>query len=104
LLLLLLAIVGLTGFALSLFDAPVLEGGDFMLPSLVLLFWAMTGLSFGSLFNEIPGGAPAEDGLKARWGQKIKRLGYLIIGVFMIGLVLALVVLSYQLIRAWSMA
>jgi hypothetical protein len=103
LLLLLLAIIGLAGFSLSLFDAPVLNGAQLMMPSLVLLFWAMTGLSFGSLFSEIPSEPPADVGFKLRWSLKIKRLGYGAVGVLMIGLVLALVLLSYQLIRAWSM-
>ncbi len=104
LLLLLLAIIGLLGFSLSLFDAPVLKGAQVMMPSLVLLFWAMTGLSFGSLFSEIPQQPTADAGMGLRWSLKIKRSVYWIIGAGMIGLVLALVVLSYQLIRAWSMA
>lgn len=104
LLLLLLAIIGLIGFGLSLFDAPVLNGAQVMLPSLVLLFWAMTGLSFGALFSEIPDYPPAEAGFRLRWALKIKRFVYWVIGLLMIGLVLSLVVLSYQLIRAWSMS
>ncbi|MFT4862317.1 MAG: hypothetical protein ACI95C_001536 [Pseudohongiellaceae bacterium] len=104
LLLVLLAIIGLVGFSLSLFDAPVLNGAQVMMPSLVLLFWAMTGLSFGSLFFNIPDQPQADAGLGLRWSLKIKRSVYWIIGAGMIVLVLSLVVLSYQLIRAWSMA
>ena len=74
-----------------------------MLPSLVLLFWAMTGLSFGSLFSDIPDAPQADARFWLRWGLRLKRLGYWVIGMGMIGLVLALSVLSYQLIRAWSM-
>jgi len=104
LLLLLLAIIGLAGFSLSLFEAAILDGAQIMMPSVVLLFWAITGLSFGSLFAEIPQAPEADAGLKERWGLKVKRSVYWAIGVGMIGLVLSLVLLSYQLIRAWSMA
>ncbi len=99
----LLAIIGLSGFSLSLFDAPILDGAQIMMPSVVLLFWAMTAISFGSLFSEIPAEPPKDSGFRLRWALKLKRMAYGVVGVVMMGLVLALVVLSYQLIRAWSM-
>ncbi len=100
----LLAIIGLCGFSLGLFEAPILGGAQIMMPSVVLLFWAMTAISLGSLFSEIPPYPPEDAGFRLRWALKLKRMAYWVVGVAMIGLVLALVVLSYQLIRAWSMA
>lgn len=98
-----MAIVGLVGFGLSLFEAPILSGAQIMMPSLVMLFWAMVGLSFGSLFAEVPQPLPADAPMTHRIGRKLQRACYWLVGALMIGLVISLLVLSYQLIRAWSM-
>lgn len=102
-LLLLVAIAGLVGFGLSLFESPLLEGYQLMMPSLVALFWATASLCFAVLFEHIPPAADPNGGIGERWASSLRRFGYWLLGSFMILLSLSLVVLSYQLIRTWFM-
>lgn len=102
-LLLIVAVAGLLGFGLSLFESPVLAGYELMMPSLVALFWGTASLCFAVLFENIPPVASPEAGYRERWSVALRRGGYWLLGSFMILLSLSLVVLSYQLIRTWSM-
>ena len=102
-LLLLIAFAGLMGFGLSLFESPVLEGRQLMMPSLVILFWATASVCFAVLFENIPPASNPEAGYRQRWSVTLRRGGYWLLGSFMILLSLSLVVRSYQLIRTWFM-
>lgn len=97
------AIVGLAGFSLSVFESPLLEGRQLMMPSLVALFWGATALCFIALFEEIPTAPPKDASLRQRWSYKLRRGGYWVLGIAMILLSISLLLLSYQLIRAWFM-
>ncbi|MFT4671118.1 MAG: hypothetical protein ACI945_000451 [Pseudohongiellaceae bacterium] len=102
-LLIMVALAGLIGFGLSLFESQVLEGYQLMMPSLVALFWATAGLCFAVLFDNIPPLANPDAGYRQRWSTALRRGGYWLLGSLMILLSLSLVVLSYQLIRTWFM-
>jgi hypothetical protein len=102
-LLLLIALVGLMGFSLSVFESPLLEGYQLMMPSLVVLFWGTASFCFTVLFRNIPPPVSPDAGYRQRWSVALRRGGYWLLGSFMILLSLSLVVLSYQLIRTWFM-
>lgn len=102
-LLFLVGLVGALGFTASLFELPLLHGQQLMMPSLVALFWATTGVCFVAIFEHIPPTADPDAGIVQRWASALRRGGYRLLGGLMLLLSLSLVVLSYQLIRAWSM-
>ncbi|MFK7863431.1 MAG: hypothetical protein AB8B95_04290 [Pseudohongiellaceae bacterium] len=102
-LLFLLGIVGALGFAASLFELSILQGQQLMMPSLVVLFWASTCLCFISLFSQVPPAIEPDAGAIQRWKRGIHRASYRVLGTLMVLLSLSLVILSYQLIRAWTM-
>lgn len=97
-----LGIAGLLGFGLSLFESPFLQHYQLMMPSLVLFFWAAGSLCFSSLFMHLPAPVSAQAKLVERWGYKLRRAFYWVLAVLMIGLSSGVVLLSFQLIRAWT--
>ena len=96
-----LAIGFLTIIMLSLFANPWLNGDDWLIPAVMGLCWSLTLYSFSQLFAVVPARA-ADD---ASWRIKLSvvtRRGLLwVLALLMTSLSLALLVLSYELLRAW---
>lgn len=91
----------LTIFVLSLLQNPWLDGDDWLIPALLGLCWSLTLYSFSQLFATVPARA-ADD---ASWRIKLSvvtRRGLLWVLALLMGcLSLALLVLSYELLRTW---
>ena len=104
LLILALTIVSAGVFSVSLFQNPWLDGDVWLIPSLVALCWTLTMLCLTSLFINIPAKAGKGDGWRKRLSSFIRRGIMWDLGFLFLLLSLALVVLSYQLLRTWFMA
>jgi hypothetical protein len=94
----LFAVAALAVFGTRLVGAQALEGDASAMASLLAFLWALLFLSVGGLFHAVPASAP-----DAAWTIRVsiwlRRLGYRLLGVCVIGLAVCVVVLSYQLLR-----
>ena len=104
LLILLAGLTFLLAFCLSLFESGGLNSDDHMIPSLVGFGWAVTLFSCANLFLEVPPVAAAGSGFRVRWGVKLRRGLLWLLAIFIIGLSLALLMLSYKLLSTWAQA
>jgi len=97
----LLGVVFVGLFLMSLFEVGSAAEYDLLIPAIVGFCWAAILLSFASFFISIP--AKFEKGAKlgARLVSRIKRGLAQGLGLLMISLTIALVLLTYRLLRVW---
>ena len=101
-----LPIFVLAGFScviivLSLLDNPWLDGDSLLMPAILGLCWPLMLYSTGELFQNVPGKAAAEDVFRQQAAVRVRRILLWILGILTIISALALLLLSYQLLRIW---
>lgn len=94
----------LLAFSLSLFGAGGFNSSEHLIPALVGFVWAVTGYSCANVFLHVPPPPAADCGFLERWRIKLRRGFYWILALLMLGLTISVVILSYELLRTWSMA
>ena len=104
LLILTLGIVSAGVFAVSLFPNPWLDGEAWLIPSLVALSWFLIMHSLNSLFLHIPPKAEKGDSWRNCMSTSIRRGALWLFGLAFVSLTLAVLVLTYQLLRTWYIA
>jgi hypothetical protein len=88
-------------FVLSLFDSGLLPGDDWLIPALVGLCWSLTLYSLSTLFSEVPPPADSGSAWRVRLSVTVRRGLLWLLALLMIVLSIALLILSYQLLRTW---
>ena len=86
---------------LSLFENPWLTGDRLLIPSILGFCWAATLYSISKLFAVVPGMPNEGAGFRERLSIRLRRGGLWILAVLTIGLTIAVVVLSFELLRTW---
>jgi len=104
LLILALGIVSACVFAVSLFQIPWLDGDVWLIPSLVALCWFLTLHSLNSLFLYIPPKAEKGESWRNRMSISMRRGALWLLGLAFVSLTLAVLILSFELLRTWFMA
>lgn len=85
-------------FAWGLFQLES-DRNTLMLPALAGFCWSLLLFAFARLFNEVPERPQSTQRLGRRWSLKIRRALMSVMAVLMLLLTLAVIVLSYQLLR-----
>ena len=88
-------------FLMSLLEVGSAAEHDLLIPAIVGFCWAATLLSFANLFNSIPAKVESGANLRARLISRIKRGLAQGLGLLMISLTVALLLLTYRLLRVW---
>ena len=101
-----LPIFVLAGFSLivlvlSVLDNPWLSSDALLMPAILGFCWALMLYSTGEIFQTLPGKASAETTFRGRLSVRFRRLIYWVLGILTVFSTLALLVLSYQLLRVW---
>lgn len=98
-----LGLGAITVFALSLLDSPWLDGELWLIPSLIGICWAFSLFAFMGLFRNVPMAVDPSKPWRARLAIRFHRGLYGILAILMLSFTLALLILSYQLLRTWLM-
>ena len=86
---------------LSVFQSPWLSGEFWLIPSLIAFCWFLVLFSFGELFASVPDLSAKQTSWGRRFMNSIHRTWYRILGTTLIIILIALILLSYQLLRQW---
>lgn len=100
LLVLLLLFAGLFAFSLFQYQG---DSGSLMLPAIVGFCWALLLIAFARIFAEIPERPGRQHGWLRRLGLRFRRGMMTIMAVLILALSLAVLILSYQLLRTYFM-
>lgn len=87
--------------ALSVLDNPLLDNDTLLMPAILGFCWALMLYSTGELFQVIPDKAGREMALRRRLAVRVRRGMLWILGILTIASGLALLILTYQLMRVW---
>ena len=101
---LLLALASATLALASVVSNPWLADDRWLMPGVVALCWSLTLLSFGRLFESVPSPATREMPWYRRFKRSVQRGLLWLLGAAMIGLTGAVLLLSWQLLRVWTMS
>ena len=102
----LITFLGITSFGvfvISLFHNPWIDGNVWLIPSLLLLGWSLALFSLLSLFQRIPDKVDKTSPWRKRLSNSFRRGAYWLAGAAFVALSSALLMLTYQLLRAWAM-
>ncbi len=88
----------------SVIDNPWLADDRWLMPGVVALCWSLTLLSFGRMFESVPPEATRQIPWHRRLVRKMQRGLLWLLGLAMIGLTGAVLLLSWQLLRVWTMS
>lgn len=102
-LLLVLALVFASVFVWALLEPMGSEGESPMLPAIAGFCWMVLLYSFAALFARIPEPPQRSHGWRRRMSLKLRRGLMTVMAVLMLALGLAVLVLSWQLMRTWFM-
>lgn len=86
---------------LSVLENPWLAGDALLIPSILGFCWALMLFSLSAIFQAAPGREGAATSFRARLSLRLRRLFYWFLGMLTVATVLALLILSYQLLRVW---
>ena len=86
---------------LSVVENPWLNGDALLVPAILGFCWALMLFSTSEIFQTAPGRAPADASFLRRLAVRFRRAAYWLLGVLTAISALALIVLSYQLLRVW---
>ncbi len=96
-----LAGFSLSVLVLSLLDNPWLNSDELLMPSILGVCWALMMYSTGEIFQTLPREAGRDATLRRRLSAGVGRLLYWALGILTVLSTLALLVLSYQILRVW---
>jgi len=99
-----LALAAAVLIAASVVENPWLEDDRWLMPGIVALCWPLTLLSFGRLFDSVPPAATDDMSWRGRLSRRLHRGMLWLLGLAMIGLTLAVLLLTWQLLRVWFMS
>lgn len=102
----LITFLGITSFgvfSISMFNNPWIDGNVWLIPSLLLLCWSLALFSLLSLFQRIPDKVDKTSPWRKRLSNSFRRGAYSLAGAAFVALSSALLMLTYQLLRAWAM-
>ena len=102
----LITFLGITSFgvfSISMFNNPWIDGNVWLIPSLLLLCWSLALFSLLSLFQRIPDKVDKTSPWRKRLSNSFRRGAYWLAGAAFVALSSALLMLTYQLLRAWAM-
>ena len=85
----------------SLFNIEGLPGDEALIPALVLFSWACMLYCFARLFINVPARSVKGTRFKSRFAIALRRWLLWLFGIAAVCLSLALLVLSYELVRVW---
>jgi len=100
----LIILLGLVSFlfaVFSLMENPWLDDDELLIPSIVGFCWALTLYAISRLFVYVPVKPDTDAGLRIRLSVSVRRGLLWILGVFVVGLTIAVGVLSFELLRTW---
>lgn len=97
----LLAAISLAAALLSLVENPWLDQDSWLIPGITALLWFLMLYSLSYLFLSVPSAPDPEMGWRQRLSSKLRRGLSWIAGVLFLALTLALLLLSYQLLRVF---
>jgi hypothetical protein len=90
-------------FVLSLLASPWLDGELWLIPSLIGICWALSLFAFMGLFRNAPMPIDPSKSWRVRTAVRFHRGLYGILAILVLSFTLALLILSYQLLRTWMM-
>ena len=96
-----LAGLSLTVLVLSVLDNPLLDSDALLMPAILGFCWALMLYSTGELFQSIPDKAGREATFRRRIAVRLRRGLLWVLGILTIASGVALLILSYQLMRVW---
>jgi len=102
----LITFLGITSFgvfSISMFNNPWIDGNVWLIPSLLLLCWSLALFSLLGLFQRIPDKVDEASPWRKRLSNSFRRGAYWLAGAAFVALSSALLILTYQLLRAWAM-
>ncbi len=100
----LLALAAVAAVFASLVANPWLADDRWLMPGVVALCWSLALLSFGRMFESVPPAATRDMPWHRRLARKMQRGLLWLLGLAMIGLSVAVLLLSWQLLRVWMMS
>ena len=86
---------------LSVVENPWLQGDALLVPAIIVLCWALILYSASELFLIVPDRAKNEDRFGRRLALWLRRLLLSFLGLLTVLCVVAMMILSAQLLRAW---
>ena len=98
-----LGILSLGVCAVSFFQNPWINGEVWLIPSVLSLSWSLALYSVIALFQQVPEKADKSEGWRIRASNSIRRGVLWLAALSLVLLTGALIILSYQLLRAWAM-
>ena len=102
----LIIILGISSFlvlVISFLDNPWFDSDLWSIPSLLLFCWSLALFSLEELFVGAPKKLDKGASWRSRASNATRRAGLRVLGLAFIVLSIALLVLSYQLLRTWYM-
>ncbi len=86
---------------LSLLENPLLDGDTLLMPAILGFCWALMLYSTGELFQFIPAKASKQEAFGSRIKVQLRRGLLWILGILTLISTVALLLLSYQILRVW---
>jgi hypothetical protein len=77
------------------------EGERYLMPSLVVLVWALSACAFVVNFRRVPPAAPAGASLRTRLGRSLRRGWYRFLALLLLTTTAAAVYLSWKMLGLW---
>ncbi|MDB3992197.1 hypothetical protein N9478_01735 [Gammaproteobacteria bacterium] len=102
----LIIVLGISSFlvlVVSFLDNPWFDSDLWSIPSLLLFCWSLALFSLEELFVGAPKKLDKGASWRSRASNAMRRSGLRVLGLAFIVLSIALLVLSYQLLRTWYM-
>lgn len=99
-LLLLLGFLSLAAMLASGLDPAWIDGERYLIPSIIVFCWAGALYAIAELFLHVPPILPRSEPWRARLSVRLRRTGLWLLAGLMVILSLALVYLTWQLIRS----
>lgn len=100
--LLLLATASAALMALSVIENPLIHSDQWLIPAMAAMLWSLTLFSMSFFFLDIPEVDPSMP-WRVRLSRKMRRAALWVLGFLFVGLSLALLLLTYQLLRVYFM-
>ena len=101
--LILLAVTSAAVMLLSVIENPLISTYQWLIPAMSAMLWALTLFSLSYLFLNVPGQPDPSLNWRERLSRKIRRSALWVLGLVFVALSLALLVLTYQLLRVYFM-